>query len=294
MNSHVPKSPNRIPSGDACAQCRLEALCLPFDLAADELHQVDKLAIRRRVKRDAFACRIGARFRSLFAIRSGVLKSRALFTSGCEQIMAFHMTGDFFGIDGIGNAIHMCDVIALEDAELCELPFHELEQLSRALPALQHALHRIISNEIVRQHEMMVMLGNMQADERLTAFLLSLSRRLTVRGLSPTELDLPMSRADIGSYLGMSIETVSRALARLQAHGFIRVCQRRIRLVDIEALKAKLGEHEIDNRSQPPVARPPGFSGNSYDLASFSGKTRAEPFGNSVERPACIPVPSTH
>ena len=133
---------------------------------------------------------------------------------------------------------HSCAAIALEDAEVCVLPFDKLEQLSREFSTLQHHVHKIMSREIVRDHGVMLLLGSMRAEERLAAFLLNLVQRLHARGFSQSELILRMTREEIGSYLGMKLETVSRTFSKFMDDGIIDVKQRYVHIKNTEALAA--------------------------------------------------------
>jgi CRP/FNR family transcriptional regulator len=223
----------------ACAACSLRELCLPAGLDLIELNAVDKVINRRRtVMRGQYLYRNKARLQSLYAIRSGFLKTSVLHEDGREQVAGFHIAGDLTGLDAIDARHHACDAIALDDSEVCEIPLDTLEQLSREIPSLQQHFHRILSREIVHDHGMMLLLGSMRANERLAAFLLDLSQRHAARGYSSTEFMLRMTRADIGSYLGLKLETVSRTLSRLRSLGLIDVRNRHIRITDLEGLKA--------------------------------------------------------
>jgi len=168
------------------------------------------------------------------------MKSCVLHDDGREQVAGFHMAGDLLGLDAIGSGNHTCDTLALEDTEVREIPFASLEQLSREMPSLQHQLHRIMSREIVRDHGVMLLLGSMSAGERLAAFLLNLSQRFAARGYSPSEFRLRMTREEMGSYLGLKLETVSRTLSSFQERGLIEVRQKQVRIVDFSGLKALL------------------------------------------------------
>jgi CRP/FNR family transcriptional regulator, anaerobic regulatory protein len=156
---------------------------------------------------------------------------------GKEQVTGFQMAGEILGLDGIVNDRHTCNAIALEDAEVCVMPFEHMEQLSREFTSLQHHIHKIMSREIVRDQGVMMLLGTMRAEERLAAFLLNLSQRFTARGYSATEFHLRMTREEIGSYLGLKLETVSRALSHFQENGLIGVQQKHIRILDIAGLR---------------------------------------------------------
>ncbi|MBI4196148.1 MAG: fumarate/nitrate reduction transcriptional regulator Fnr [Betaproteobacteria bacterium] len=225
-----------------CSVCSLRELCLPAGLDQRELAQIDQLVNRRQpVKRGDYLFRAGIELRSLYAIRTGFMKSCVLHEDGREQVAGFHMMGDLMGLDAISSNRHICDAVALEDSEVCEIPLSELEALSREIPSLQQHFHRIMSREIVRDYGVMLLLGSMKAEERLAAFLLNLSQRFAARGYSATEFNLRMTREEIGSYLGLKLETISRALSRFQEDGLIAVRNKRIKLTDIPALRALIG-----------------------------------------------------
>lgn len=227
----------------ACSSCSLRELCLPAGLDTGEMEQMDRLVTRRRrLKRGADLYRAGEALAALYAIRSGFMKSCVLHDDGREQVAGFHMAGDLLGLDAIGGGSHTCDTVALEDTEVCEIPFASLEQLSRELPSLQHQLHRIMSREIVRDYGVMLLLGSMSAEERLAAFLLNLSQRFAARGYSPSEFRLRMTREEMGSYLGLKLETVSRTLSAFQERGLLSVRQKQVRILDASGLKAVLDQ----------------------------------------------------
>ncbi len=222
----------------ACSSCNLRELCLPVGLDQDELRKVDELvATRRTIKRGASLFHTGEKFTSLYAIRSGFFKTSVTTEDGRDQVTGFHMAGEIMGLDGIVNDVHTCDAIALEDAEACVMPFDRIEEISREVNSLQHHVHKIMSREIVRDHGVMLLLGSMRAEERLSAFLLNLVQRLQARGFSKSELILRMTREEIGSYLGMKLETVSRTFSKFAEDGMIEVKQRNIHILDAEALK---------------------------------------------------------
>lgn len=156
---------------------------------------------------------------------------------GRDQVTGFQMAGEIIGLDGIVDDHHTCDAIALEDAEVCVMPFDRIEELSREVPALQSHVHKIMSREIVREHGVMLLLGSMRAEERLATFLLNLVQRLHARGFSQSELILRMTREEIGSYLGLKLETVSRAFSKFAEEGLVEVKQRHVRILDTKALR---------------------------------------------------------
>lgn len=222
----------------ACSNCNLRELCMPLGLNQDELNRIDDLvAVRRKVKRGTTLFRNGETFTALYAIRTGFFKTSVTTEDGRDQVTGFQMAGEIIGLDGIVNEQHTCDAVALEDAEVCEMPFERIEELSREVNALQRHVHKIMSREIVREHGVMLLLGSMRAEERLAAFLLNLVQRLHARGFSPLELVLRMTREEIGSYLGLKLETVSRTFSKFSEDGVVEVKQRHIRILDTDALK---------------------------------------------------------
>jgi CRP/FNR family transcriptional regulator, anaerobic regulatory protein len=223
----------------ACSNCNLRELCMPVGLEREELERLDDLvATRRKVKRRETLFSNGDRFTSLYAIRTGVFKTRVTSEDGRDQVTGFQMAGEIIGLDGIVSNQHSCDAVALEDAEVCVMPFERIEELSREVTALQRHVHQIMSREIVRDHGVMLLLGSMRAEERLAAFLLNLVKRLHARGFSSSELVLRMTREEIGSYLGLKLETVSRTLSKFASAGMVEVDQRLVRITDAEALRA--------------------------------------------------------
>ena len=222
----------------ACSNCNLRELCMPMGLSAKELQRVDELvATRRTIKRGTSLFHNGEKFTSLYAIRTGFFKTSVNTEDGRDQVTGFQMAGEIIGLDGIVNELHTCDAIALEDAEVCVLPFDRIEEISREVNSLQRHVHKIMSREIVREHGVMLLLGSMRAEERLAAFLLNLVQRLQARGFSKSELILRMTREEIGSYLGMKLETVSRTFSKFSDDGIVDVKQRHIHISDADALK---------------------------------------------------------
>ena len=225
----------------ACSNCNLRELCMPIGLSPEELERIDEVvATRRKIKRGAILFRNGESFQSLFAIRTGFFKTCVTAEDGRDQVTGFQMAGEIIGLDGIVNDRHTCDAVALEDAEVCVMPFDRIGELSREVNALQHHVHRIMSREIVREHGVMLLLGSMRAEERLAAFLLNLVQRLHARGFSRSELVLRMTREEIGSYLGLKLETVSRTFSKFQANGLLFVRQRQIQITDPVGLQQVL------------------------------------------------------
>ena len=229
----------------ACSNCNMRELCMPIGLSADELKRVDELVTKRPfVKRGGALFRAGDPFTALYAIRSGFFKTSVSSEDGHDQVTGFQMAGEVLGLDGIATDLHTCNAIALEDTEVCALPFDRIEEISREVKALQHHVHKIMSREIVRENGVMLLLGNMRAEERLAAFLLNLVQRLHARGFSSSDLVLRMTREEIGSYLGLTLETVSRTFSKFADDGMITVNQRQIHIQDGSALK-RIVNHEL-------------------------------------------------
>lgn len=222
----------------ACSNCNLRELCMPMGLSPQELERIDEVvAVRRKVKRGHTLFHNGEAFTSLYAIRTGFFKTCITTEDGRDQVTGFQMAGEIIGLDGIVNDHHTCNAIALEDAEVCVMPFDKIETLSREVTTLQHHVHKIMSREIVREHGVMLLLGSMRAEERLAAFLLNLVQRLHARGFSQHELVLRMTREEIGSYLGLKLETVSRTFSKFVEDETIELKQRYVRIKNVETLR---------------------------------------------------------
>lgn len=221
-----------------CSTCSLRELCLPVGLMPTEFEQLDAVIRQsRRLKKGEYLFRAGEPFTSLFAIRTGFFKTTVASQDGRDQVTGFFMSGELIGMDGICSHVHSCDAVALEDSEVCELPFAHMEELGQNIPSLQTHFFRLMSREIVRDQGVMLLLGNMRAEERLAAFLLNLSNRLYSRGFAANDFILRMSREEIGSYLGLKLETVSRTLSKFHHEGLILVEHKHIQILDPQALK---------------------------------------------------------
>jgi CRP/FNR family transcriptional regulator len=222
----------------ACSSCNLRELCLPVGLSGEQIARLDTLVTTRKtVPRGQTLFRTGDTFQSLYAVRTGFFKTCVTAEDGRDQVTGFQMAGELLGLDGIGTDRHACDSVALEDSTVCVIPYHQMEDLARELGDLQRVFHKIMSREIVRDHGVMLLLGSMRAEERLAAFLLNLTQRLHLRGFSQSAVVLRMTREEIGSYLGLKLETVSRTFSRFHEEGILDVKQRDIRIADPEALK---------------------------------------------------------
>ncbi len=225
-----------------CSNCNLHEICIPCGLTGREVDQVEGLIyLRRQVKRGEALYRAGDPFNSLYAVRSGFFRTSQTLEDGREQITAFYMAGEIMGMDGIGPERHSCNAVALEDSQVCVILYSRLEVLSRHLPGLQQQFHKVMSREIAREHGVMLLLGSMRAEERLAAFLLNLSQRFAARHYSGTEVVLRMTREEIGSYLGLKLETVSRTFSKFQEDGLISVQHKRVGILDAAGLKRLIG-----------------------------------------------------
>jgi CRP/FNR family transcriptional regulator len=217
----------------------MRELCLPLGLLPADLEKVDRLlGGRLKLSRGEHLFSAGDRFESFFAIRIGFMKSLVASSDGREQVTGFHMAGELVGLDGISAQTHACNMVALEDTEVCVLPYARLDEMATMVPVLSMHLHKVMSREIVREHGVMLLLGSMHAEERLAAFLLNLSQRFEARGYSRTEFVLRMTRAEIGSFLGLKLETVSRLFSRFAQEKLIAVDAKRVRILSPDGLRA--------------------------------------------------------
>lgn len=223
----------------SCGACSMHQLCLPMGLDDADINRLDQvIGRRRRLARDERLYAMGEPFRNLYAVRYGHFKTYQVNAAGEQQITGFQMAGELLGMDAISGDRHHCDAVALEDSEVCEIPFAGLEGLFGEVPTLLRHFHRIMSQEITREQNVMLLLGNMRAEQRFAVFLVNLSARYAARGYSSTSFALRMSREDIGNYLGLTIESVSRLLSRFKKHGWIEVDKREVRLLEAVKLKA--------------------------------------------------------
>ncbi|NRR29405.1 fumarate/nitrate reduction transcriptional regulator Fnr [Oxalobacteraceae bacterium] len=222
-----------------CAVCSFRKLCLPVGLDEEEVSQLDRIiGKRRRVMRDEPLIRMDQPFSNLYAVRFGHFKTAQVNLRGQQQITGFQMAGDLLGLDAIGSGRHGCSAVALDDAEVCEIPFAPLQQMFGQVPVLLQHFHRIMSQEITREQNVMLFLSNMRAEQRFALFLLNLSARYAARGFAANEYQLRMSREEIGDYLGLTIESISRLLSRFKREGWIAVDNRALRLLDRPGLEA--------------------------------------------------------
>ena len=221
----------------ACKDCSLATLCLPMGLEPDAVERLDGIVKRSRpFHRGDHVFRESDKFHSLRVITSGSIKTYTPNENGSEQVLGFHLPGEVIGLDAIQNYHHTCSAVALETTAVCDIPFEQLESLSSSIPSLQHQIYRLLSREIGHETEMLTLLGKKSAEERLATFLLSFSERFKKRGFSATDFFLSMSRHEIGNYLGLAVETVSRLFTRFQDEELLHVERKHVQLLDIDRL----------------------------------------------------------
>ena len=222
-----------------CHNCRMSALCLPLALDSSSLDQLDKVIERDRpIHKNKYIFHGGDPFRAVYAIRSGAVKSFCISDDGSEQVTGFYLPGEIFGWDGIDNNTHSNTATTLETTALCEIPFARFEEISRTMPILQKHFMRLMAKELTSDQKLIGLLAKSSAEERVASLLLSLSSRLKRQHLSTTQFRLPMSRADIGNYLGLTVETVSRVFSRFQSFDLILCDKKEIEIINLNGLSA--------------------------------------------------------
>lgn len=221
-----------------CGDCRMNALCLPLALQAKEVERLDEIIQRGKpLQKDQHIYHAGQEFNSVFAVRSGSIKSYTINNNGQEQVTGFHLPGEIFGMDGIGQNRYTNSAIAMETSAVCEIPFTRLQELSIAIPTLQRHFFQLMSLEITGDQQLLSLLSKNTAEERVATLLMSISNRNLRLKLSPTRFRLPMSRADIGNYLGITVETVSRILSRFQKQALLKVDKKEVELLNLDKLR---------------------------------------------------------
>jgi CRP/FNR family transcriptional regulator, anaerobic regulatory protein len=230
-----------------CSNCNLRERCLPVGLTREELKHIDNrlVTLQRKVAHGETLFHAGDQFDAVFEIWTGFFKTVVTTSQGREQVTGFQMGGELMGLDGIDTGRYGVDAIALEDSQVCVIPYRELEMLGREVPSLQKQFHKLMSREIVNDHSIMLQLASMQAEERVAAFLIDLTNRLRARGFSASSLVLRMSREEIGSFLGLKLETVSRTFSKFQASGLLFVRQRQIQITDPVGLQHLLEDATV-------------------------------------------------
>lgn len=230
----------------ACQNCGLSNICLPLGLDSDDVDRLDSIVQRNRpLRRGNYLFQTGDTFKSVYVVKTGTVKTYTQCPDGSEQVIGFHLPGEVIGLDGIELRKYICSAKALETSAICEIPFNRLEELTATIPNLQHQMFRLLSREISKDTSLMTLLGKSTAEERLAAFLLSLSIRLHSRGFSATEFNLSMSRQEIGSYLGLALETVSRLFTHFQDEKILKVNRKYVEILDLEKLYGLLSQQTV-------------------------------------------------
>jgi len=221
-----------------CSNCRLNTICLPISLHIDDIDRLNGIIQRSKpLQKGEYLYRASDSFDSVFAIRSGAVKAVSISDKGEEQVTGFYLPGEVVGMDGLADDTYTNSVIALETSSICEIPFSRLEELSLQIPSLQRHVFQLMSREITQEQQVITLLSKGSAEARIASLLLSISARNSRRNLSAQEFLLPMSRTDIGNFLGLTIETVSRIFTRLQKSGIIKVDKKEIAITDMDALR---------------------------------------------------------
>lgn len=221
-----------------CGNCRLASICLPLALESDDVEQLDSIIQRSKpLQKNQHLYRESDDFQSVYAVRSGTLKAYKTTDDGREQVTGFYFPGEILGMDGISKNTHASSAKALETSAVCEIPFTSLEKLSAMMPSLQRHFFQLMSREITEDQQLITLLSKNSADERVAALMISISTRNARRKLSSTQFRLPMSRVDIGNYLGLTVETVSRVFSRMQKLDVLQVDNKEIEILDLEGLR---------------------------------------------------------
>ena len=238
-----PKLPAK-PEGAAspCSTCFLQGVCVPCALEPNEVEGFGALVSgKRRIARGSALYQIGDPLEFLYAVRSGAVKSVIVSSHGEETVTGFYLAGELMGLEAISRGRHGCQAVALEDSEVCAIPFAALSSMALSVPALQQQMFRMLSSDISRDQGLILRLSSMTAEQRLAAFLVGLSRRYRRLGFAADRFVLRMTREEIGNYLGLTLETVSRLFSRFQNEGLIAVRHRDVTLNDIQRLQEIVG-----------------------------------------------------
>ncbi len=235
----------------ACSNCNLFQLCLPMGIEDADLDRLESIIRRRKpIQRGELVYRVGDHLQSIYAIRSGSVKTYTFTEDGFEQVTGFHLSGELLGLDAISDDKHACTAKALETTYVCEIPFERFEELWQQVPSLPRQMVKLMSKELLHDQSLLMQLSKKSAEERLAAFLLNLSMRFKQRGFSAKEFNLSMSRTDIGNYLGLAVETVSRLFSRFQEDQLLTVNRKHILLQDLDKLATMAGSHSGESCRQ--------------------------------------------
>ena len=229
----------------SCANCRLSSICLPISLESDDVVKLEEIVQRGKpLRKGDHLYRQHSSFTSIYAVRSGAIKGYRITSSGEEQVTGFYFPGEIIGIDGISNNIYSSSAVALDTSAVCEIPFNQLEQLSLQLPSLQRHFFQIMSQEITDDQKLLTLISKNTAEERVASLLLSISARHMRRNLSGDRFLLPMSRADIGNFLGLTVETVSRVFSKFKKNALLETDKKEVRIQDLDQLRVVARAHD--------------------------------------------------
>lgn len=222
----------------ACEDCGLDPMCTVLDYGEAGSGISESLLMRRKpVSAGEVLFSAGHPFDAIYAVKSGSFKSLTSDSRSAERVVGFYFPGELVGVEGMADQRYASTVRALEPGQVCVLHLEHLQGAPRPPERLQQALIEMLSREVAVNRQLMTALVRQNAEQRVAAFLLSLSERLRRRGFDADLFSLRMSRGDIGSYLGLARETVSRLLTRFQQQGMIRLRQRQMQLMDTEQLR---------------------------------------------------------
>ncbi|GAA6131529.1 fumarate/nitrate reduction transcriptional regulator Fnr [Halopseudomonas sabulinigri] len=225
-----------------CKDCSLATMCLPLALHDNEMDTLDNIVKRGKpLRKNEMLFRQGDTFSSVYALRSGTIKTFSVNDAGVEQITGFHLAGELIGLSGMDGERQPLSAVALETTSVCEIPYERLDDLTASMPGLRRQVMRLMSREIRDDQQMMLLLSKKTADERIATLLINLSARFRSRGYSANRFRLAMSRNDIGNYLGLAVETVSRVFTRFQQQGLIAAEGKQIDILDHAELCALAG-----------------------------------------------------
>ncbi|ASP40297.1 transcriptional regulator FNR [Bacterioplanes sanyensis] len=225
-----------------CQTCSLNSLCLPLSLSDNDMDRLDDIIRRGRpIQKGQLLFQQGEEFQSVYAVRTGALKTYTLASNGEEQITGFHLASELIGLAGYDNGEYPLTAKALETTTVCEIPLTQLESLADDLPDLRRQLMRNMGTEIRHDQSMMLLLSKKNAEERVASFLLDIAQRYARRGFSASHFRLPMSRVDISNYLGLAVETISRVFTRFQKNGLIETQGKEVILQDMDTLNELAG-----------------------------------------------------
>jgi CRP/FNR family transcriptional regulator len=228
-----------------CQTCTLSALCLPLSLGNNDIEKLDGIIRRGRpMQKGTILFQQGEVFQSIYAVRTGALKTYTITSSGEEQITGFHLASELIGLSGYDRGTYPLSAKALETTTVCEIPIDQLDQLSDEMPELRRQLMRNMSGEIRHDQNMMMLLSKKNAEERIASFLMDVSERFVRRGFSHSQFRLSMSRVDISNYLGLAVETISRVFTRFQRNELIATAGKEITLLDAKTLYTMAGLSE--------------------------------------------------